>query len=209
MKEEPQPIGEVIESWLKRKKFVGSVKRAFESREEDSEEARHQLVFACWEEAVGKRIAKAVIPYRFERGILYVCTESSSWAQEIPLIKPEIIRRINEKLGRDFVSDIHCRIGTPRRSMGQKQATKDFRMPTPTELAKVRLPKQIEQQLDETVSPIQDDELRGIVRRVFALHMKLKLWRERHGLRRCEKCGEIYKSEEKECPICSAKIEQF
>ncbi len=208
MREKPVSIGEIMDDWLKGKKFAGSPKLT--PKGEDSEELqRQQIIFSCWEEAAGKRIARAVKPYKFERGTLYVCTESSSWAQEISFIKPELIRKINEKIGENLVANIRCRIGMPRESVKREQPQKGSMTPTPLELARIKLPKQVEQRVDEMVSPIQDDELRGLLRRVFSLHMKLKLWRERHGLKRCENCGEIYKSDEKECPICSAKMWQL
>ncbi|MCS7252846.1 MAG: DUF721 domain-containing protein [Armatimonadota bacterium] len=205
MKDRLISISEVIEDWVKRsKKLKGNVNSASQGR--DFEESRQQqLVFSCWEEAVGKKVASVVTPYKFERGILYVCTESSSWAQEISFMKMEIIRKINEKLGGNFVADIYCRIGMPGGIAKQRRGERESKTLIATQLAKIKLPKEIEQRVNEMVSAIQNDELRDLMRRVFTLHMKLKLWRQRHGLKRCENCGEVYKADEKACPICSIK----
>lgn len=206
MRGEASPIGEVISEWLKKQKRPSLSGKSEEESKEKGQKEMGEIIASCWEEIVGKRMSEIVRPYRFNRGILYVCTESSTWAQEFSFIKPEIVRKLNERFGRKIVADIYCRIGVPKRAKKHDRPVEgSSKMPSPSELKVIKLPTQIERYVDEKVSAIQDDELKGVIKRVFLLHMKLKLWRERHGLKRCKSCGEIYKSSEKFCPMCFAK----
>lgn len=57
--------------------------------------ARAQKVFKEWSEVVGPILEKKTSPDRFEKGTLWVCAESSIWAQELRMQEDVILERMN------------------------------------------------------------------------------------------------------------------
>ncbi len=59
-----------------------------------------------WNEAVGDVVAKNTQPEKVEHGILTVKVSSPTWRQELFLQKMEIIKKVNNKIGRNVIKDI-------------------------------------------------------------------------------------------------------
>lgn len=57
--------------------------------------ARAQTVFKKWREAVGETLSAKTVPDRYERGTLWICATSSTWAQEIRLQQDLVLSRMN------------------------------------------------------------------------------------------------------------------
>lgn len=62
-----------------------------------------------WEDVTGKYIAVATSNIEIKNRKLFVNINSSLLRNEILLIKSELIKRINEKIGRKFIDDIIVR----------------------------------------------------------------------------------------------------
>jgi hypothetical protein len=52
-----------------------------------------------WPAALGERIGSRAVPLRLTRGELLVGVPDAVWRQELSLLAPEIVARLNEKLG--------------------------------------------------------------------------------------------------------------
>ena len=65
----------------------------------------------AWERAVGPAIAAAAHPGAERDGVLTVVCEASVWAQELDLMAPELILRLNAALGGDVLRELRCRSG--------------------------------------------------------------------------------------------------
>lgn len=60
-----------------------------------------------WNEIVGEALAKKSWPDKYERGTVYVAVAGSAWAQELRMLKPKILSRIDGMIkDRGLVSDI-------------------------------------------------------------------------------------------------------
>jgi predicted nucleic acid-binding Zn ribbon protein len=62
-----------------------------------------------WPNAVGDAIAREAQPVGERDGTLVVECRSSVWAQELDLMAPDLLRRLNEALGDELVRDLRCR----------------------------------------------------------------------------------------------------
>ena len=62
----------------------------------------------CWREAVGAAIADHASPTAERAGVVTVACAASVWAQELDLMGPEIVRRLNEILGGQRVQRLRC-----------------------------------------------------------------------------------------------------
>ncbi len=59
-----------------------------------------------WNEIVGETVAKNTEPDRVEHGVIIVKVSSPTWRQELYFQKTEIIKKINNKIGRNVIRDI-------------------------------------------------------------------------------------------------------
>lgn len=71
-----------------------------------SEQAELFQTLAQWDEIAGEKIAAKTKPLYVKNRILYVRAEGAAWMHEFQYSKGDIIRKINEKLGRPLVRDI-------------------------------------------------------------------------------------------------------
>jgi predicted nucleic acid-binding Zn ribbon protein len=65
----------------------------------------------AWERAVGSAIAGSARPTAERDGVLTVICEAAVWAQELDLMGPELIGRLNAELGEDILRRLRCRSG--------------------------------------------------------------------------------------------------
>jgi len=86
-------------------KLSSIIENVLKSKGWDTAIKEHR-VFSIWEEAVGTLIFGNARPKDITRGILFVTVRNSVWSQELSLRKTEIINRLNDKLGKEYIKDI-------------------------------------------------------------------------------------------------------
>ena len=62
-----------------------------------------------WERVLGPAIAASARPSTERDGVLTVICEAAVWAQELDLMGPELIGRLNAELGDDTLRQLRCR----------------------------------------------------------------------------------------------------
>lgn len=76
-------------------------------------------VQARWPEAVGPAVADEAEPVSEREGVVTVACRSAVWAQELDLLGPDLVARLNELLGgpgkRGPVRALRVVVGDPRR----------------------------------------------------------------------------------------------
>ncbi len=65
-------------------------------------------VLSCWREAVGASIADQAAPTSERAGVLTISCSASVWAQELDLMGPAIVERINQLLGGERIVKLRC-----------------------------------------------------------------------------------------------------
>ena len=68
-------------------------------------------VQAVWAQTAGPAIAEAAHPTAERNGILTVTCEAAVWAQELDLMAPELIPRLNAALDDEAIRELRCRTG--------------------------------------------------------------------------------------------------
>jgi predicted nucleic acid-binding Zn ribbon protein len=69
----------------------------------------------AWPEAVGPTIAAEAEPVSERAGVVTVRCRSAVWAQELTLLAPELVGRLNDAIGEPRVSELRCTAGAGRR----------------------------------------------------------------------------------------------
>lgn len=66
----------------------------------------------AWREVVGETIASQAQPVSERAGVLTVSCSASVWAHELDLMAPDILERLNERLGGSRLTRLRC-VSTP------------------------------------------------------------------------------------------------
>ena len=93
--EKMTPIGDLIARLLQRKSWQGHVLSA--------------RVATQWEAIVGPVNALHTRPVKIERSRLTIECDHDTWRTELQFLKPQIIERVNEALGKNAVKEVFLR----------------------------------------------------------------------------------------------------
>jgi len=74
------------------------------------------LIIEQWDRLVGKEIAAVTSARRIEREVLLVKVSDSTWAYHLTLLKPQLIKKLNQYAGENLVRDIFFQVGMDDRT---------------------------------------------------------------------------------------------
>ncbi len=147
---------------------------------------RPHLAKAHWAGVVGPQVAGVTQVEAVKSGVLYVRVKNSVWANELTLLKDDMLRRLNAKLGGRVLTDIHFKASGLAKS--KKQPEPRPAAPTDAELAKTPLSKSAAAKIDAALAEIRDDALRGRIREVMLRAARTEEWKRRQGWLICRRC---------------------
>jgi hypothetical protein len=115
-------------------------------------------VFGQWEKAVGKVIARHAQPCAMRGKKMTLVVDSPAWMQQLSLLKPEIVEKVNRRLGHNTIRDIMLKLGELAPRAGE--APED--LPVLADLDRDELEK-----IEFALQDLHDPEIREAVRRVM------------------------------------------
>ena len=68
------------------------------------------MIISAWDNIAGEKLTNLVRPESFRYGTLHLSVSNHSWAQELQLLKPQFMKKVNGVLGKDAVKDIRFRV---------------------------------------------------------------------------------------------------
>lgn len=137
-------------------------------------------VWQFWEAAVGPQIAARARPVRLRGAILEVQVDHPVWMQQLQLLKPRLLERLNEKLDGRKIEDLFLRYG---RSAASR--TQDEPDPLPRDWQDNPLSEEENRHIDETVAALPDGDLRRHMRHLLQMQVRLdKARRSKAGNKR-------------------------
>jgi hypothetical protein len=115
-------------------------------------------VFGQWEKAVGKVIARHAQPCSLRGKKMTLVVDSPAWMQQLSLLKPEIIEKVNRRLGHNAIRDIMLKLGevAPR----TVEASEDLPV-------RADLDRDEREKIEYALQDLHDPEIREAVRRVM------------------------------------------
>ncbi len=97
-KKKPEPIANLVASWLGESGLAGRVDQAG--------------VVPEWPNLVGPQIASVTSPKSITaNGTLFVSVKTNAWMNELSLLEPELLRSLNAKSGRVPIRRIRWILG--------------------------------------------------------------------------------------------------
>lgn len=149
-----------------------------------------QACVSAWDEVVGERIAAAAQPEFIKDGKLFVITKSSTWANELSFLKEDIMKRLNERVGKRTVKEMVFRAGKVEKKEKQEQKKEDIELTT----------EEIKEAEEEALK--NTSELSDPARKMLIEIMKYNKWKRKKGWKPCRICGALQDSERGICPPC-------
>ncbi len=119
-----------------------------------------------WEEVVGPQIAARTRPVRIREGILEVNVDQPTWMQQLQLMKPKILTRLNAELGDAAIKDLFLKRGKVNVRVAKQEKT-------PPAWRGVELDDGEKQQVSGLLTEIEDPELRKEMENFLLKQMRL------------------------------------
>ncbi|SMB94625.1 DUF721 domain-containing protein [Deinococcus hopiensis] len=143
-----------------------------------------------WPQAVGPEIARMTRPRSQQGGTLFVEVRDSAAAHHLTMQRHHFLKRLNELLGEQKITEIRFSVGT-------------VRSPTPAPRV-APLPAPDRARARELVRNV-DGDLRDVALKAAEAITRARKWREEQGWRPCPVCGEA--SREQPCRACLLTLE--
>ncbi|AMV73137.1 hypothetical protein JCM30471_15480 [Desulfuromonas carbonis] len=137
---------------LRRAAGIGGVLQGLLQQKGMSERLREYRAWQVWNEVVGPQIAAHAQPCGIRDGILEIRVDQPVWMQQLQLLKPKLLARLNERLGAALFRDLFLRRGQVATAPVTKKAAP---LPPPPPLDPAT-----EEQIRATVADLADDDLR-------------------------------------------------
>ncbi len=120
-----------------------------------------------WDKVVGEQIANRARPLRFRQGILEVQVDHPVWMQQLQMLKPKIIEKLNQQIPNAGIEDLYLRKAS-KPIVRQKQLE-----PEAPKWQQIELTDEDMAQIEKLLEPLADGELKVEMRRLFMLQKRL------------------------------------
>jgi hypothetical protein len=158
---------------MKQAEQVGKLlKQVLGDKGMDDRLSRYQA-WLIWDKVVGEQIAQRARPLRFRQGVLEVQVDHPVWMQQLQMLKPKILEKLNQQLPNADITDIYLRKApTP---YAKRETTPE---PEPPKWQQIELTEEEKQQIEKQLETLDNPELRAEMRRFFSLQKRLDKGRE-------------------------------
>lgn len=143
----PQRVGAVLEKTLKKMSLEGKLKE-------------HEI-WNVWNSVVGEHVSQHAQPDFMRNRILFVKVSSSPWMQQLYYMGKGIVEALNKRLGAHVIQEIRFKLGDIDPQWEPIPPTSQSPNPIPSP------GKGISKEIQKTLSPIKDRQVREILGRVL------------------------------------------
>jgi len=151
---------------MRRASRAGSILQQLFHAQGMEQKFREYRAWEVWEQVVGPQIASHARPLRLREGVLEVRVDQPIWMQQLRLMAPEILQKLNRALGEELIRELYWRRGTPR-----KEELLEPSPPPAKPLPKLTAAEQ--QRIDEAAAALPDNELQSSLKSLLSLQARL------------------------------------
>ncbi len=155
---------------MKKAQKVGSLLKEMLSDQGLGEKLSRYQAWLIWDQLVGEQIARRARPLRLRQGVLEVQVDHPVWMQQLQMLKPKILEKLNAQIPNAGITDIYLRKGQPGREASQVKKKEE---PGPPAWKKIELSPEEQQAIEDKLQDVTDPELKAEMRRVFTLQTQL------------------------------------
>ena len=164
-----------------------------------SKKVKKTQLLNTWSKVIGKDIKEHTEAKYFDRGTLFVNVDNSSWAHQLLFMKQNLIKKLNNKLDEELVTEIRFKVGHISNQDYENKTNQD------SEIKKVELNSEEETKLQQTASSINDDNLRNKFCNLLRESKKTDKWRKNNNWQECPECSTLIPDSKDQCSICELK----
>jgi hypothetical protein len=136
---------------------------------------REYRTWAVWDAVVGPQIAAHARPARVRDGVLEVRVDQAVWMQQLQLLKPTILARLNGRLGEGTLRDIFWQRGRPSAAAAEPPGPP---YPQPPPRLDGPLPAETLAEIESALAPLDDPALRRRLHRLLVRQARLSQARQ-------------------------------
>lgn len=189
----------------------GAVQALLQSQEL-AQALRPHMAKVKWAEVVGPQVAGVTQVEKVQNGTeLVVRVKNGVWANELVLLKGDMLSRLNKALGGKVLTDIHFKASGLSKKKKPALAADVFLTPVPSEedLALVVLPLDARTRVQTAISGIREDAWRARIQRTLLRAARTEQWKRDQGWEPCARCGALtfptlVSERPLICPLCHA-----
>lgn len=127
---------------------------------------RQYRALVIWDEVVGPQIAARARPNKIRGSVLEICVDQPAWMQQLQLMKPQILQKLNAQLGEGEIKEIFLKKGKVQPSAAAKA-------PPPPAWKSASLDLAEREQIDAILSGVEDQDLRKSLQRMLSKQARL------------------------------------
>jgi predicted nucleic acid-binding Zn ribbon protein len=131
-----------------------------------------ESIWELWDDEVGERIKTHTQVVGVKGDTLVVKVDNAVWMYQLVLLKGEIMEKINQRLGKTLIHNIHFKIGKLGKDAPQAERTNP-------QLGSTALPDEEIAKIEGSLSEIEDDKMRDVLCRLMVKDKKLKMSRRK------------------------------
>ena len=131
------------------------------------ERLQQYRALVVWDEVVGPQIAARTRPEKIRDGVLEVCVDQPTWMQQLQLLKPQLLAKLNAQLGDSPLREIYLKRGkvTARTATTGKTVGPSWRT--------MQLSPVEETEIRSLLTGVADEELRRELESLLTKQMKM------------------------------------
>lgn len=114
-------------------------------------------IFGQWKRSIGPVIAQHAQPLSLHGKKLTLVVDSPAWMQQLSLLKPEIISKVNSTMGKEVVREITLKLGEVESRIEMTEAPSVLPV----------LDKEDREKIEHYLRGINDTDTREMIRRVI------------------------------------------
>ncbi|NCO37736.1 MAG: hypothetical protein COZ06_25600 [Armatimonadetes bacterium CG_4_10_14_3_um_filter_66_18] len=165
---------------------------------------RCRQVVRRWPELVGAEIAKAAQPQALRGSTLFVTTSSAVWTNELTLLKPQILEKLNAALGEALIRDLVFRGGWAKEGQGAETTTSSGVASPRPQPGPLTRPERL--LVESLLTDLEEPRLRLALRSCAEQSLRLRKARRKAGWRECGACGRQNRAAAGRCGGCGRPV---
>lgn len=110
-----------------------------------------------WDRVIDDVIKSQAKVEKLEDGCLTIVVGDSVWLAELRMRKKELLAILNEQLKEELIKDIKFKAGVVRKKVNEGEAHPKTK----------KLPVEIKEEIEKTLTSIDDIELKGLLKNIF------------------------------------------
>ncbi|HEY5673046.1 MAG TPA: DUF721 domain-containing protein [Malonomonas sp.] len=135
-----------------------------------SDQLSRYQAWLVWDQLVGEQIARRARPLRLRQSVLEVQVDHPVWMQQLQMLKPKILEKINQQLPNAGITDIYLRKSNSPMAANRPQAQEPDQ---PPKWKSIELTPAEKQQIETELEELNNPELKDEMRRLFTLQKQL------------------------------------